>query len=93
MTDLRDIVALLRWHIDIGADEAVADTPTDWTKVAPRTAAPRPAPAVVPAAVPGERRAPASAAAPAARPAPTQPPLRSWPVHRDDVAERCLDGA
>jgi DNA polymerase len=78
MTDLRDIVALLRWHIDIGADEAVADTPTDWTKVASRTAAPRPVPAQAPtsALAAGERRAPP----PAARPAPVQPALLGTPA-------------
>jgi uracil-DNA glycosylase len=78
MTDLRDIVALLRWHIDIGADEAVADTPTDWTKVAARTAAPRPAPAPSPTSVPAavERRAPPVAA----RPAPVQPVLLGTPA-------------
>ena len=80
---MREIVALLRWHLDVGADEAIADIPTDWTKVAPRVAASASSagPARAPsgggrAAPPGARSAPQ----PAIRPAPTQPPLLGTPA-------------
>lgn len=85
---MREIVALLRWHLDVGADEAIADTPTDWTKVVAR-AAPAPAPAA-----PGQARqlpgAGAGAgtggrtlpprAAPAAAGRPVQQPLLGTPA-------------
>lgn len=35
---LGDLAALLQWHIEIGADEAVADEPTDWTRATLRQA-------------------------------------------------------
>lgn len=85
---MREIVALLRWHLDVGADEAIADTPTDWTKVVAR-AAPAPAPAA-----PGQaRQLPGSGAgagtggrtlppraAPAAAGRPVQQPLLGTPA-------------
>jgi DNA polymerase len=43
VSDPSEILALLRWHVEAGADEAVADEPTDWTRVQPRAAAPAPA--------------------------------------------------
>jgi uracil-DNA glycosylase family 4 len=77
---MRDIVALLRWHIDVGADEAISDSPTDWTKVAPRVAQPSPA-----SAQPSSqgRNAPAKAgggAAQSRRPGPAQPALLGTPA-------------
>ncbi|WP_448189145.1 uracil-DNA glycosylase [Azospirillum sp. sgz301742] len=36
MSDLCDILTALRWHVDIGCDEAIADTPTDWSNFAAR---------------------------------------------------------
>jgi DNA polymerase len=82
---MRDIVALLRWHLDVGADEAIGDIPTDWTKVAPRVAS---APVVGPQA--RGREAPAGGAAsggrtlpPRAAPAagrPAQQPLLGTPA-------------
>lgn len=38
MNDPRDILAALRWHLDVGADEAIAEIPTDWTTVGARPA-------------------------------------------------------
>lgn len=81
---MREIVALLRWHLDVGVDEAIADTPTDWTKVVARAA---PAPA---SAAPGQaRQLPGSGsggralpprAAPAAGSRPVQQPLLGTPA-------------
>ena len=83
---MREIVALLRWHLDVGVDEAIADTPTDWTKVVAR-AAPTPAPAA-----PGQARQLPGAgagtggrtlpprAAPAAAGRPVQQPLLGTPA-------------
>ncbi len=42
MIDVSDILGALRWHADIGCDEAVGDTPTDWAALTARPAA-RPA--------------------------------------------------
>ncbi|WP_448206093.1 uracil-DNA glycosylase [Azospirillum sp. sgz302134] len=36
MIDLCDIVAALRWHTDIGCDEAIGDEPMDWASFASR---------------------------------------------------------
>jgi uracil-DNA glycosylase family 4 len=77
---MRDIVALLRWHIDVGADEAISDSPTDWTKVAPRVAQPSPASAQP---SPQGRNAPAKAGGATAqsrRPGPAQPALLGTPA-------------
>ncbi|UEM22809.1 uracil-DNA glycosylase [Skermanella mucosa] len=81
---MRDIVALLRWHLDVGVDEAIADIPTDWTKVVARAA---PAPA---AAAPGQARQGAGSGtggrtlpprtAPAAGARPVQQPLLGTPA-------------
>jgi DNA polymerase len=60
MSDPRDVLALLRWHVEEGCDEAVADQPTDWTQMSVRTA---------PATVAGRAAAPARAAPPSAAPA------------------------
>jgi uracil-DNA glycosylase len=69
---LDELAALLRWHIDIGADEAIADEPTDWTKATLRNAqAVRlrpPAPDTAPGREPSRMGGPA-AAAPARAPA------------------------
>jgi uracil-DNA glycosylase len=73
---MREIVALLRWHIDVGADEAIADIPTDWTKVAPRVAQPSPSAAQT---APQGRTLPPKAAAPTAR-RPAQPALLGTPA-------------
>jgi DNA polymerase len=64
MADLNELLALLRWQVEIGADEAIAEVPTDWTKVAARPAAPRPAPPHAASPAP-----PARAAGPAPSPA------------------------
>src|SRR4051812_3952200 len=71
---MREIVALLRWHIDVGADEAIADIPTDWTKVAPRAA--QQPPSAAPAS-PHGRTLPPTPAAPA--PSPPPPPAPAPP--------------
>ncbi len=36
MLDTADIIAALCWQIEIGADEAIAESPTDWTTLALR---------------------------------------------------------
>jgi DNA polymerase len=79
--DTREIVALLRWHIDVGADEAIADIPTDWTKVAPRVV--QPSPSAASAAGRGRTLPPRDGApttAPARRPGPAQPALLGTPA-------------
>jgi uracil-DNA glycosylase family 4 len=78
---MREIVALLRWHIDVGADEAISDSPTDWTKVAPRVAQPSPSAAQPPSqgrTLPPKAGAPA--ASPTRRPGPAQPALLGTPA-------------
>jgi len=78
--DMREIVALLRWHIDVGVDEAIADIPTDWTKVAPRVVQPPPSAASAPArgrTLPPRDGAPTTAAK---RPGPAQPALLGTPA-------------
>lgn len=58
MSDLSDILALLRWHIDSGCDEAVSETPTDWAAAfAPRATPARPPGMGTPSAPPGPPRA------------------------------------
>ncbi len=42
MIDVCDILDALRWHADIGCDEAIGDTPTDWAALTARAPA-RPA--------------------------------------------------
>lgn len=78
MIDQCDILAALRWHVDIGCDEAIGDEPVDWANFTARPSVARaPAPASGRMAEPpGSARArPAAAARPsyAATPAPTQP--------------------
>lgn len=68
MADLNELAALLRWQIEIGADEAIAEAPTDWTKVTARPAPPRPA---APAASDRPRPATPAPAPPVPAPAPT----------------------
>ncbi|OYD80507.1 uracil-DNA glycosylase [Azospirillum brasilense] len=61
MIDQSDILAALRWHVDIGCDEAIGDEPLDWATLAARPAvarAPAGASALPPAAT---RPAPAPA--------------------------------
>ncbi|AWK88943.1 uracil-DNA glycosylase [Azospirillum thermophilum] len=57
MIDVSDILDALRWHADIGCDEAVGDEPMDWAAFSARSAMARPAPAG--ALPPGAARAPA----------------------------------
>ncbi|WP_328702880.1 uracil-DNA glycosylase [Arenibaculum pallidiluteum] len=72
MSDPSELLALLRWHVEAGADEAIAETPTDWTSVTLRQ--PVPAQAAGRAAAPPRAFAP-GAGAPPARPAPAAPAL------------------
>src|SRR3954466_3668123 len=74
---MRELVALLRWHIDVGADEAIAEIPTDWTKVAPKVA--QPSPSAAPSSPQG-RTLPQKTAAPTRRPGPAQPALLGTPA-------------
>jgi len=47
MLEHSDIIAALRWQAEIGIDEALAESPTDWSELAARAAtARRPAPAM-----------------------------------------------
>ncbi|MCW2242612.1 uracil-DNA glycosylase [Azospirillum canadense] len=84
MIDQCDILAALRWHVDIGCDEAIGDEPMDWASFTARPVVAR-APAPAPGgpmpgggmrddAAPGLAR-PATAARPsyAATPVSTQP--------------------
>lgn len=76
MIDASDILAALRWHADIGCDEAIGDEPLDWASLAVRQSAAR-----QPIASPGRGTAtqrPAFAPAPPAgeRPRPAAPPTR-----------------
>ena len=79
MIDQCDILAALRWHVDIGCDEAIGDDPADWAGFAAR---PAPARAPTPAAqdrmgggmTGNARPVPAAPRASyAATPAPSQP--------------------
>ncbi|TWA75987.1 DNA polymerase [Azospirillum brasilense] len=66
MIDQSDILAALRWHVDIGCDEAIGDEPLDWATLAAR---------------PAVARAPAGASAlppAAARPAPAATPRSAF---------------
>jgi DNA polymerase len=49
---------LLRWYQTAGVDEAVADEPLDWSRLAPERADERPAPSPAPAATEPKRTAP-----------------------------------
>jgi DNA polymerase len=60
-----DPLAALRWQIDIGADEAIAEQPVDWTQARPRPAG-EPAPSAPPQRPAGRGEAPARAPMPAA---------------------------
>jgi len=60
MIDVCDILATLRWHADIGCDEAIGDEPVDWATFAARPAVSRPS---APPAGPGGAR-PAAPATP-----------------------------
>lgn len=75
MIDVCDILDALRWHADIGCDEAIGDEPTDWAALTTRPVARAPSagaaaaggaasgPAAGPNAARGPTRAPAPAAA------------------------------
>ena len=39
MSDVSHIMEALRWHLDIGCDEAIGDAPADWTAFTVRSAA------------------------------------------------------
>lgn len=47
MSDTCDILAALRWHVEVGCDESIGEIPLDWTTIAARPA-PTPAPAAAP---------------------------------------------
>ncbi|MBP2296362.1 uracil-DNA glycosylase [Azospirillum rugosum] len=84
MIDQCDILAALRWHVDIGCDEAIGDEPVDWASFtarplvarapAPTPGGPMPGGGMAGGAMPGSARPAAAARASyAATPAPTQP--------------------
>lgn len=79
MIDSSEILTLLRWHADVGCDEAVAEEPTDWgSAFAPRLpagASRGPAVAQRAAAEPAPPRRPAPFAAAGPAPAETDLPL------------------
>lgn len=73
MSDLCDILAALRWHADVGCDEAVGEEPTDWATAFASKATTARAPAgsgASPAAGRGD-----SATLPRLRPAPAATPV------------------
>ncbi|ANC92847.1 uracil-DNA glycosylase [Azospirillum humicireducens] len=73
MIDVCDILDALRWHADIGCDEAIGDEPTDWATLAARPAA---------RAMPAGANAPTGVGMGAAAmrgPAPTRPPTPAPP--------------
>ncbi len=48
MSDTCDILAALRWHVEVGCDESIGEIPLDWTTIAARPA-PTPAASASPA--------------------------------------------
>ncbi|MBY6263827.1 uracil-DNA glycosylase [Azospirillum sp. 412522] len=68
MIDVCDILDALRWHADIGCDEAIGDEPTDWAALAARPTARTPSSG---APAPGAAPAAAMPRGPAATRAPT----------------------
>ncbi|MFS2008397.1 uracil-DNA glycosylase family protein [Azospirillum sp. CT11-132] len=72
MIDVCDILDALRWHADIGCDEAIGDEPTDWATLTARPAA-RALPSGAPAAGMAPDAAMARAPAPTRAPAPAPP--------------------
>ncbi len=64
-----EALAALNWLVEAGADEALTDTPTDWTKHTPQTA-----PQVAPQAAPQQADATATTAAEQQRPSRIPPP-------------------
>src|SRR4051794_6679712 len=61
MSDAGDWAELLRWYVEMGADEAIGDVPVDRTQ--PRPAKPAESPAIARTAPPPVRNAGAMAAA------------------------------
>jgi DNA polymerase len=61
MLESQHIIATLRWLGEIGADEALADQPTDWSALAARSAAARRPPMAPVAPPPPPRPAPGTA--------------------------------
>ncbi|HYE49940.1 MAG TPA: uracil-DNA glycosylase [Azospirillaceae bacterium] len=90
MNDLAQDVAALSWLLEMGVDEAVGDTPLDWTTIAARRA---PAGAPSGAAAPAVRRPgePPRAAAPRA----AAPPLSSptAPLGAAEAGQSARDAA
>ncbi|WP_207456219.1 uracil-DNA glycosylase [Azospirillum sp. SYSU D00513] len=87
MSDASDILELLRWHLDIGCDEAIGDEPADWTAFTARAPS-RPAPVAPPAAaLPPQRtarptapgRPAASGTPPMGNPLPGMPGVQPMP--------------
>jgi len=83
MLEPAHIISALMWHLDVGADEAIAEAPTDWTEVsakalqaraAARTSAPVCAPVSAPAGAPPAPARPAPPAPAAQRPSATAVP-------------------
>ena len=76
MIDVSDILDALRWHADIGCDEAIGDEPIDWA-----TFSARPAARAIPAgaAAPGTGMGTGMGAGLARGPAPTRAPAPAAP--------------
>lgn len=76
MSDVMDIHTALRWHHDIGCDEAIADEPLDWASFQPNAAL-RQRAMMSQSPSDGQRPGPASdlRSSPAARPASRYQPL------------------
>jgi DNA polymerase len=77
MIDVCDILDALRWHADVGCDEAIGDEPTDWATLTARPVARAPS-AGAPAAGGATGSAPGASGPNAPRgPAPTRAPAPS----------------
>ena len=65
MIDVCDILDALRWHADIGCDEAIGDEPTDWATITARPMARPPSAAAAGSAASGPALGPSAARGPA----------------------------
>lgn len=79
MSDTCDILAALRWHVEVGCDESIGEIPLDWTTIAARpTPTPAPAPALRPPAG-GDARANRMTYTSTSLPSPAAVPLGAPP--------------
>lgn len=79
MSDLCDILAALRWHADVGCDEAVGEDPTDWAVAFASRAAPARSPAGAMAGGAARPSPVGGGSTPAPRPRPAAPATAGLP--------------